>query len=216
MRKRFNAGMSPGILILLFLIVIGGFLLWTMKGGLEDRKQKLAKAISFIKSEYQFAEITIKDKTGDSIQFILKFLDITGKTVSTKEFQLKGKDIFLESRIVVIRVEEQERALVFPFKLYSDLIAPNEGVDLLNLYMENNFPKTYVSPDSEMNKIIGKLFIKAFELNNSGKEFDDKYVRISLNMDAVLHQGSLKEFKPGKMYRYLVHPNGGLELVEVD
>jgi hypothetical protein len=215
MRSRLRAGIHPGVLFLLFLAVAAGIAFYYLKIGLAEKKVHIEKAIAYLQSEYPFAEIAVKRVQTNEMDVTLRILDVSGQTVGTKDYSLRGRDIFLENRVVVLTAADRERSMVFPVKLYTESVPPTEGDDLLPLYSVDNYPDNYRNQDAELSNAVRYVFRRAFELSNAGREFGETNVRISVSMDAVLHRGGMGGFEAGKSYRCVVHPNGGLELREV-
>jgi hypothetical protein len=199
--------------ILLFLLaVLTGTAVLLVKYSLKKSKIDLEKSIAYLKSEYTFAQIGILSRSNGSISFNLKFLNVDGSSITDRYFQLKGDDIFIESKVVTIDYGKTNRALVFPFNLYTDVIPPSEGELLSGLYVSKGFPEIYMQnvPGVQYEQAVRYLYLAAFE-NRSNLE-NDMTVRI---MDASLHQGQFRHFEEGRNYLCQVHPDGGLELSEV-
>lgn len=83
--------------------------------------------------------------------------------------------------------------------------------------MDNQYPKNYSSTNNDpgLTETVKVVFQNVISDKDMAKDFKNQTVKIKMNMDAVLHQSPFKSFKPGKIYRYIVHPNGGLEMLEV-
>ena len=205
------------ILFLLLVIAVGGMIFWLWKTNLETQKSKIEKVISYVKSEYEFARLSIHGISSQNASFTLTLLNIDGVPVAKKDYNINGSDIFIESKVVVIKTMEQERAFVFPSRIYSDVIPPQNGYDILPLYVNNNNPKNYTSVnlDLDIASIVKNIYIFAFSGNENPADLEKNSIKVVLNMDAVLHRSSAHGFHAGGEYRCIVHPGGGLELLEV-
>ncbi len=206
-----------GILFLLLLAVLAGFIILVLPTALQNKKADIIKTIAYLKSEFPFADLKINGKNGQNIIFTLTMVNIDGDKILTKDFNLKGNDIYLESKVVVVKAEDQEKAFIFPAKLYSDEIPEENGSDLFSLYVENNYPKNYLSTNRDPGFIstIKNIFQISLTSDENTKNLEAESIKIILNMDAVLHQAAFNNFQEGKSYRCILHSNGGLELLEV-
>jgi hypothetical protein len=204
---------------LLFFIVTLGVIaggVWLYLNYLDKRKVDLEKALSYLKSDYEFAELNIINKDRDQYKLNLVLLDMYGIEVVQTNLIVPGKDIFIESKVVVLEQNKSEKAFVFPAKLYSDKLPSKDAADLTVLYITNDFPNNYRVTNNDPSFIETVKAVYQYSFFNKEKPllFKNQNARIKTTMDAVLHLGKIKTFKAGKTYRYTVHPNGGLELVE--
>lgn len=205
------------ILFLLLAVGVGGVIFWLWKSGLETQKSKVEKTITYIKSEYEFARLNVHGISSGRVNFTLTLLNIDGAPAAKKDFNMEGSDIFIESKVVVVQALSQERAFVFPEKVYTDLVPPQNGLELLSLYVNNNNPKNYssINLDLDIASIVKSIYLFAFSGNENSSDLDKHSIKVINNLDAVLHQGPVQGFKSGAEYRCIIHPGGGLELLEV-
>jgi len=211
---------SPSLLgtALFLLLAIAGALFFLKYGqkSLENRAQALQKAVDFIKSDYEFARIRVLKKTESDIRFRLSLIDIEGRVVASRTLTFKGGDPFIESRVVLAHSPEAPKAFVFPYRAYSDRIAPSEGVLLGPLYIKDGFPLTYrrKQANAMWKKTLSGLYRTAIKndnyFNNSGREYIDNI------FSASIHLGIMGDWKTGRDYGLFIHPNGGIELREED
>jgi hypothetical protein len=211
--ERVRTGRST--ILLLLLVILTGASVLIINYNLKNRKMDLEKSLEYLKSDYTFAEIGVMSGSAGIITFNLKILNVDGSVITDRIYKLNGNDIFIESKVVMINSGKTNRALVFPFNLYTDVIPPRQGELLSGLYAVNGFPAIYLinKPDRSYDDAIRYLYKIAFSRgdSNSGME-NEPGVRI---MDASLHEGKFRHFEEGQVYRCLVHPDGGLELAEV-
>ncbi len=202
------------IVLFLFLVLIIGFGVFVINKNLASRKLDLENSLAFLKSEYTFAQIGILSKNPGAIRFNLEFLDIDGSVVTDVNFELEGSDVFIESKVVMIDSEKTNKALVFPYNVYTDTLPPRLGKPLSALYTVNGFPEIYKADktDASYENAVRYLYSRAFQETGTAGEENDAKIRI---MDASIHQGQFRHFEEGQVYRCSVHPDGGLELTEV-
>lgn len=206
---------SFAIFFVLLIIAFISVTVWMLKSGLEIRKASLEETINYLKSEYEFARLTINSKGGSSIRFTITLMNLDGNVTARRDYELPGNDIFLESSVIVMSTADKEKALVFPRRLYSESLPPAQGIELTALYDNNGFPGTYTSKDltPELTSAIRKIFQLSLNAKEDSPEWKEQSVKIALNMEASLHQP--RGYEPGKTYSCLVHPNGGMELMEM-
>lgn len=191
-------------LIFVLFLIVAGFLLYFLffysKIELINRKKVLFEQIEKLKKEYVFMKFNVLNQSEDTILYFALY-DINGSEVTNFLLTNKGADVFVENKIIVLK---KSNAIVFPLKVYSEIIPPEKGIFIGNYYFVSGEVKLYKSAGSELSDFINKLY-----LNESNK---NEYIETSFN--AVLH--TLNGVKAGKSYECFVHINGGLELREVD
>lgn len=193
------------VLMFILFLLVAGFLLYFLffysKIELMNRKKALLEEIQKLKKEYVFMKFNVLSQTKDTIlDFVL--YDINGNEVTNFLLTNKGIDVFVENRIIVFK---KSNAIVFPLKIYSEVISPEKGNFIGNYYFVSGEVILYKSTSKEFSDFINKLYSNEANIKN-------EYIETSFN--AVLH--TLNGVKVGKSYECFVHINGGLELREVD
>jgi hypothetical protein len=214
MSKRRKFGAGGRLLLFIFLAAFAGMAVYIARISLGNMKLDLEKALANIKGEYPFAEISVLSKNGSAISAGLKLIGIDGSVAASGTFNLDGRDIFLECKVVLAGSGKISNALVFPFNIYTDRTPPENGKPVTNLYTVNGFPSTYkvTNAGEEYGRAVRFLYDAAFQAGNgTNTGFNGSVIRI---MDASLHPGFYHSLEEGRIYRCLVHPNGGLELME--
>ena len=202
-----------------FIILIAGiailfFLFTQMKEILQDKVEDLRKTIEWVKSEYEFARVAVFKKGANAVEFELSIIGLDGEVKGKKVFTLPGTDIFLESRIVYLQSEDLNKIVIFPYKVYTEKIAPKDGIPVQNLYVTGNFPNNYTAPgiSDQVKRTLTGLYETVFEYGDYYSAVKGKY--ITDIMDTAVHQSPFKPYESGKTYRYILHPNGGVEMME--
>ena len=205
-----------GIFLICFVLVLGIvlFFLMRMKDDLAAQIGALKTAAAYLKSEYRFAELTVTGKDVEKISFTLRLLDPDGNARWAAAYTLIGSDIFLESRVVLVEFEPERKAFVFPYRVYTDRIPEKQGVNFLTNSISNKIPVYYYSRGADMSrmKAVQAVFETAFYESDVYSELKQKHIpRI---FDTSVHQSVIKPFEEGKTYSFIIHPNGGVELME--
>jgi hypothetical protein len=215
MSERAKHGMGAMILLILFIVIFAGLAVYVFNFSLRNRKIDLEKALALIKSEYSFAEIFIISNNGNYLTAGLKLIDAGGSVLTGKTFTLNGRDIFLESKVAVVKNGKFSNAVVFPFNLYSDRTSPEKGESITDLYAVNGFPSTYIltNMDEQYKNTLIFLFEKAMKAAGSDTNITLQDIKVNF-MDISLHPAEFSSIEEGRIYKCSVHPNGGLELME--
>jgi hypothetical protein len=202
-----------------FIVLIAGiailfFLFSQMKDILQDKVDDLRKTIAWVKSEYNYARITILKKGANAIEFELSILGIDGEVKGKKTLTLPGNDIYLESRMVVLQTEDENKTVIFPYKVYTERIAPKDGVGIQALYVVNNFPQNYNAAGitEQIRRALAGIYETVFEYGDYYSAVKGKYIMDIT--DVAAHQSPYTPFESGKTYSYILHPNGGVEMME--
>lgn len=196
--------MKNWFIFILFLVVTGFllyFLFFYSKIELMNKKKVLLEEIDKLKKEYVFMKFNVLNQTEDTIlDFVL--YDINGTEVTNFLLTNKGIDVFVESRVIVLK---KSNAIVLPLKIYSEVIPPEKGTFIGNYYFVSGEVLLYKSTSRELSDFVNNLYSNESNIKN-------EYIETSFN--GVLH--TLNGIKAGKSYECFVHINGGLELREVD
>lgn len=215
-KNRIAAKANFSVMFIILLIVVGiAVCMFVLRNTLENKVDSLKSAISLVKEEYEFVRMHIKDIKNNSVEFDLHFIDIDGETTAKKQYALKGKDVFIECRVVIAKFGEQEKAFIFPYRLYSDVIAPEKGKNILNDYAKDNFPLIYNSSKNPDNykAAVKHIFETAFFESEYYDDIKEKYI-VKI-FDTALHQAFFNRLKEGAVYSAVVHSNGAAQLTEI-
>jgi hypothetical protein len=213
--RQTRAVSSWGILFVLLIVsIIIASIAFLTRSSLEKKVTALKEAIEFVKSEYEFAQIIIRERKDGNIRFELRLIDSDNKVSARETITLRGSDVFLECRVVLTRMETTQKAFVFPFRVYTDRIAPKDGRDILPLYVKDSFPSIYRAKDApaDYNLTVAKIFETAFLESDYFDEIKSEY--ITKIFDTSVHQAFFGNFKLNRIYRAVVHPDGGVQLIE--
>lgn len=210
--KRFHFPVAILVVVLLLGLGAGAIYIWRMS--LESEVDNLKEAIAFVQSQYAFAEMKVTGMTADMISVELSIRGISGDVVGSTNLTLPGQDFFLESRILIAALEDEQRAFIFPIKVYSDKMPPDTGISVESLYMKEGVPMNYYTSSIKPGMIIA---MKNLKLISEGaviyrEEVQGEFIKNAF--DSAVHQSFLRPFRVGDVYTYVIHPNGGIELLE--
>lgn len=210
--KRFH--FPVGILIVVMLLGLSAAAIYIWKVSLNSKVDDLKTAIAYVQSRYAFARMKVLAKTGDSVTVRFSVLDLSGNVVGGTNFTLPGQDFFLESRVLIAELEDEERAFVFPIKVYSDTMAPAQGVSVEPLYMKDGMPMNYILSNTSPGLALAMKNLKqiAYGAVLYGGDVQDRFIKNAF--DTAVHQNFMRPFQAGDEYDYVIHPNGGIELLE--
>ena len=136
---------------------------------------------------------------------VIFYYDEDGNKQDKVRIKLPGQELSFDFIVVPIG----GRFVAFPYKVFTDAIAPQNGIVLFKYYDINDFPQIYYSENSSpaFNAGIKALFKKI----KKGEIEDIKGIYGSVVQDLA----GIKQFEVGKIYRIVIHPaKGGIEIIQ--
>ena len=170
----------------------------------KNKIEKLENQIELLKTETLPFRFKIIEKTPTEIHFAIKFYDLDENVISRKEFTMQGQELSFDFYVIPIK----DRYIAFPYKIFTNKIAPEKGKLLFSLYDKNNFPQIYhfknINPD--LKDGLSALFSK---IKNSDIE----------ELQGIFGSGiqdikGIHEFKENQIYKVIIHTKGGIEIIE--
>jgi len=191
------------ILILAGLLLVFGIFYFITQIQ-ENKISKLESKIDLLKEETIPLRFKILKKENGYINFALKLYDSDDNEIIRKEFQLKGTQLSFD--FVVLPVND--KYLAFPYKIFTDEIAPENGELLYDLYDKNGFPQIYNT--ANIDKDVYASLTSIFELlkTNNTDELDGIFG--SMVQDVKKYN----EFTEYQIYKVVIHTKGGIEIIE--
>ncbi len=211
----YNKSSRLGLAFFILLLGAGVTLFFTVfQKYLVNRAGQLRQAIETVKSKQEFARIRVLSRGNGVISYRLSVLDQDGQVQAKGDYTIPGDDLFIEARIVYCQLEEESKAFVFPWRMYSDRVAPDKGTDIRGLGVEQGFPLNYrrQGQDDTWVNTLKDIYATAFEESEVYAQIRDQYIKDVY--DSSLHMGILGKWEAGKDYICIIHPNGALELLE--
>ncbi|MEE1290057.1 MAG: hypothetical protein UHW86_03375 [Spirochaetota bacterium] len=223
MNKKVNIIITFGIILIFCLFLF--FLSCNIQKRQEQKIANLENMIANLKDEL----IPIKfkaEKKNDKTFIRLLFLDLAGNKIKDEKLSLTGNEIHFDFQVVKLcdkkiasgknKNQTSEQFLFYPYKIYSENIKPNDGIDLCRLYNKNNFPSIYKGFESFLNEdnkkysnAYSKKLTQTFEyiLNDELGKLAEQFGSAVHNMPGI------SEFKKGYTYSIVCHPHtGGIEI----
>lgn len=214
------------LILMFFLLLFGGIVVLTQINRFFERQiSDLSATLNYLKSETHFASLGIQSMQDSIIHFTLSFFSPEGEKVYSQNFSLKGSDIYLESRVLILKNTKDSknkpktklntRALIFPLRVYSDEIPPTQGLSLTNLYHPITAPLLYASTSAPNKQKINTqlLALSKFALGQTNKVRLNKNL-IKNSFETSLHIGPFKQDQAHHTYDFIIHPNGAVEMLE--
>lgn len=199
---------AAGILVMCF---VGCKLI---SGWQAQRIKDLEKLISHLKEETVPMEFkVIKDSKGEK-EIQVRFFDLDNKEAGISDtISIEGDDLYFE--FLTIRLDD-DNWMYFPERIYSNRIAPDQGISLLKYYDKNNYPEIYSNFEKfiDENEINSKLVneyrekiqfvfekVKAHDYENIAEMFG--------NTVHDLRKQDILSFKKGFTYQVICHTHTG-------
>ncbi len=190
------------LLAIIFILIIILFILWYLFPYLSNYTTKLGKDLNILTEEFEPLKIKILSNNNKKIEFLINFYDKKGNTISSNMLSINGETIFVD--ILVVKLKESY--LFFPNKLFTNSVPANEGIDLVNLYTNNNLPLIY-DGENDFN-FIKQIFIDLI------KERENKNIKLQYG-NAVHVQKQYNEIRANDYLFIKMHPKkGGVEIIQ--
>ncbi len=199
------------LIFILFSLVLA-FILYSIffygKIDLLSQKENLTEEIKKLKKEFIFMKFEVTMLTENHTIINADLYSIDEKLVTNFVLTNRGNDVFIESKVIKIK---NENAIVFPIKIYSELIAPVDGFPIYEYYIKDDRVLIYESNEKLAN-FANWLFYK-FVIEENLKT--EKYFNlIDTHFNAVIH--TVNGVKEGKRYECILLSKGELQLREVE
>lgn len=216
---------------ILFLVIFMMFCTFLTCNKIIQKKQEqkianLENMIADLKDELIPIKFKVEKIKHDKTFIRLLFLDLAGNKIKEEKLSLTGNEIHFDFQVVKLRDKKiasgknknqtLEQFLFYPYKIYSENIKPNDGIDLCRLYNKNNFPSIYKGFESFLNEdnkkysnAYSKKLTQTFEyiLNDELGKLAEQFGSAVHNMPGI------SEFKKGYTYSIVCHPHtGGIEI----
>lgn len=177
--------------------------------------QELNTVLKHLDRQYQTAKIRVENITGGNLYLKITFYDFYGKEVKTQLVKLKGNEFFIDSLVCNFQYSQIENGekinLTIPYKIFSDQIPPEKGINLLGTDSEG-IPFVYKRNPEDLYGITESGFsetLKALsEILENDKAAKEQGVIRSIYGNAI-HK---KPEKPGEEFILWTLQSGGLNL----
>lgn len=172
-----------------------------------NQREKIAlleEKIELFKTTNTPIRFKITEKKNGKIKVAIKFYDTEGTDFRRTEMTLKGNELSFDFLVFSVK----DKHLAFPYKVYTDEIAPDKGEDLTEFYDKKDFPQIFYFKgiDEELQEGMSSVFEK---IKTNDISSDDKY------FGNMVHDISeLKSYRVDRIYKIITHIKGGIEVVE--
>jgi hypothetical protein len=173
-------------------------------GKQEEKIQMLETKIELLKETHIPLRFKILEKTADSIHLAAKFYNAEDKFIKQLETKLAGQELSFDFYVVPVK----DRYIAFPYKIFTNQIAPVDGIELYDYYDNNGFPEVFYAQgmDKDLETGLKNMFrqIRAGQLDSLKNYFGNMVHDIQ----------EFKSFLPETPYSIVTHTKGGIEIIE--
>jgi hypothetical protein len=199
------------IIFVIIIAVLGAASYFIFSKITQNQRKKIAsleQKISALQNENVPLRFKILEKTDDNMKIAVKFFDSKGNDIKRMVYDIKGNE--LQFDFIVIKLKDKESNLVFPYKIYSDKIAPDNGIKLAESYTVNGFPQIFFNGDSYPDSELDSFFIEIFD-----KILKDKITAEDDYFGSMVHDiPEYRSFKTNTVYKIVTRIKGGIEVIE--
>lgn len=176
---------------------------------------ELNTALKHLDRQYQTAKIRVENITGENLYLKISFYDFYGKEVKTQLVKLKGREFFIDSLVCNFQYSQIENGekinLTIPYKIFSDQIPPEKGINLLGTDSEG-IPFVYKRNPEDLYGITESEFSETLktlaEILESDKAAKEQGIIRSIYGNAI-HK---RPENPGEEFILWTLQSGGLNL----
>lgn len=175
-----------------------------------EQLTSLQNDISRMKDEIIPIRFKILGKKDNTYVIQIRFYDLNDKETANCKLSITGQELNFDFSVIKPSIfsTQDKTYLYFPIKIFTDSMAPENGIDLVNLYSKNGFPSVYngLELTDESKKSLSGLF---YLVSKNEKVSDFSYG------NSVHDIRSVSNFKTGFVYDIVCHTHsGGIEIVK--
>jgi hypothetical protein len=206
------------ILIVFLLILVGAVSIFYFYYEQEKIIQSLEDRIDFLKETSTPLRFMLLPSDEGTITARFRFYSADGKELSVFEENFPGEELVIDSMLV----PAADKYIAFPTKIFTDAIAPKDGMPIFRFYNFNGVPEihSYDGLDTDTRQLLSELFLQVMKIesiNNDGP-IDMSAAEIELMKksfgNAVHDIKTIKTFEKGRVYALVIHTKGGIEIIE--
>ena len=201
----------------LLAVVLVGLLAFTV---LHRRSviARLEDRIDLLKTQFVPLRFMVLSRSDAAVSARFRFYDADGNEISSFERSWNGSELSIDSLVVPVGA----RALVFPSRVFTDLVPPRRGTELFAYYDRDGFPAIFQSAalDRTARSALTDLFgrVRSAERGDGGGVEDrpvsraDRLLRGAFG-SAVHDLKRLRSFEVGAVYALVARTDGGIEII---
>jgi hypothetical protein len=203
---------------LLLLILIGIAVLFFIHREQKKIIERLEDRIEYLTETTIPLRFMLLPSSGGTIKVRVRFYSADEKELSVFEQSFAGDELVIDSVIVPVG----ENNLAFPSKIFTDAIAPKDGMPLFNFYDNGGVPEihNFEGLDSDTRQLLKELFEQVMKLEsiNETIPLNEKLQDIDLIEksfgNAVHDIKTIQSFETNRVYALVLHTKGGIEIIE--
>ncbi len=194
------------IVLIVAIIAAGIFVLNKLVNWQEIRIKKLNEEISSLKEVITPIRYKVINKKDSILTVAVKFYDLDGTQIGkTQKFKLKGNTVSFDFYVV----QFGSQYIAFPYKIFTDLISPENGTVIYKYYEQNKYPMIYYSQNS--NKAFKQGIKALYEKIKSGDIQDMKNIFGNMVQN---HPKADSSRIDNSTYKIVIHKNVGSIKIE--
>lgn len=224
MEKRFRF-----IGVVLLIVLFGAALYWLSQRTLgellfwqEEKITELEAEIKYLKSEHVPLRFKVIERAEEEVTVGIKFYDAQNRVLAQQlpngqrsdliVHTLPGQELSFDFFVVPI---SNKRYIAFPYRLYTESIAPKDGITLTSYYNRQSFPQIfyYDSIDNSSRQGLQALFHK-IEKGLKNNDMKSIYDEEGLFGNMVHDLAGIQDFQEGQVYKIVARTKGGVEVME--
>jgi hypothetical protein len=194
----------PILAIIVFLAIAAVATFFFLLKVQKDQINLLGNELSSLESEKIPMRFIIEKPKDGYLNVTIRFMDGTGNPGPSVAYELKGTRLYLDFIIFPYK----NAYLVYPWKIFTEQISPDNGINLCKDYLQNGFPVTFSNisiSTQDKNKIM-----EYFDLAKSSE-----WQKIKNSFGNALHDiQEIGSFKTSVIYKVVTRKLGGIEIME--
>ncbi|HAP43909.1 MAG: hypothetical protein A2087_12065 [Spirochaetes bacterium GWD1_61_31] len=187
-------------LLIVAILAAGGFYAYTRLQ--ETHIVSLEDSIANLQAEVVPLRFMILSRQADSLTVRIRFYNLAGEEFGMLETTLPGHELFVD----FLAAPYRDSWLAFPVLLFTESIAPANGIELKTIVAPNGQPLTY-SGGAFGEAALGQL-AEVYQALLSGQPVKGAFG------NAVHDIAELETFSPGLVYKAVIRTKGGIEIIE--
>jgi hypothetical protein len=158
-----------------------------------------------IKGEMQFYSIIMDDIDKNDMEYRIN----DGTLLASQPFELEGVEFFIDFLKYEEKLGQFAHSVywVFPFRIYTDRIAPDQGTPIYDYYNSNKFPAVYNSfnLDEDKKQILSQYYSEIMQFG----DLMDNDLKKRITGNVVHDLKNVANFKLNRWYDVAVHTKTG-------
>lgn len=198
------------ILCVLLILIATVVIFLSFGQSQQDQIRQLETAISSLKADVRLADFIITSRENESVSTDVILYDYAGNRICRFTVTLPGTQLYFDVFLVKTGSASSDGYIAFPSRIYSDTVAPVDGILLYDFYTtKDGFPGIF-SNSFLAEAVSTEYLTELFQKVRNGSGTDSSSFGSSVH-DPVL----LSRFLLNRPYSIVYHPQkGGVEVLE--